>query len=1061
MPRACTSLLLLLTPLFGPVACDGAARPAASGVPCHPGTERCNGRDDDCDGETDEGFRVGAECTRGLGRCLVRGRTVCAEDGATARCESAEPPEPGAERCNGWDDDCDGETDEDFDLGAPCESGIGRCRAAGTAVCRPDGAGVTCDAATARPEPEACNGLDDDCNGDIDDATIEAGKPCGVGLGACLRPGLTVCQERQVVCEGRARAPAPEVCDGVDNDCDGVVDGGLAPPPASRQAGVCAGTVQVCTGAAGWQDPDWGLALADAGWEAVEAACDGLDNDCDGETDEELVPPPADLQEGVCAGAVKRCGGEDGWLEPAPYPSRETPEESCDGQDNDCDGETDDPLDLLEAGTTGVACGMDEGECEAGVIVCAEGVPACSAPVGPQPEACNGRDDDCDGETDEQYDLGVVCAVGVGECRRLGSTVCMPDGRGVWCDVVPGEPGDEQCDLLDNDCDGQIDEYRDLRALGVVDVPCGTDVGACAPGTVFCWNGNLGCQDRRGPFEEGCNGRDDDCDGETDEDLEPVEDVCGRQGVCAGTLLRCRREERPPRWTCDRPETWEQGETRCDGLDNDCDGYTDVGLVPAPCPLQEGVCAGAHPRCGGEAGWLPCDAQDFLANHPRYQEEETACDGLDNDCDGETDEGLADRPGCGEDGCASDEDCGGARCGIDPAGRRHCCPAGCEGPCRACSADGECFGLPHTADPFSCATCDARGDVTPVVVARVGFDLVRSDDGGASWAAAGVGWGDRRLAFADRNHGWLGWEQGVRRTADGGRTWRRVRTSGCGGPMAAGAYGELWIADHAADVCWTYDGGQTWARHDGRGWPDRVGIVRTAAGPVVVANDSSIEASFDHGETWDTVLRAAWHVAFADLATAGPHVVTCGRDREVALVAWSHDSGRTWEQAELEGFSECQAVSVLADGTTWVSALPGMLLRAEALPGEWTLLGRHRFSHLRMATRWVGFGVHEEALVRTWDGGRTWHAAGPGGRATALALANAAAAPAWHRDADGDGRGAPGDVVFACGQPDGTLADDGDCDDGVAAVSPDASEVCADRVDNDCDGDTDEAECEW
>ena len=75
----------------------------------------------------------------------------------------------------------------------------------------------------------------------------------------------------------------------------------------------------------------------------------------------------------------------------------------------------------------------------------------------------------------------------------------------------------------------------------------------------------------------------------------------------------------------------------CDGLDNDFDGVVDEDLVAEPCPLQAGVCAGSVKVCGGAAGWLPCDASTYFTNHDAYENMETTCDNLDNDCDGTVD----------------------------------------------------------------------------------------------------------------------------------------------------------------------------------------------------------------------------------------------------------------------------------------------------------------------------------------------------------------------------------------------------------------------------------------
>ncbi len=77
----------------------------------HPNaTELCNGKDDNCNGSIDEGFDVGAACSAGLGVCLRSGATVCTANGASTTC-SATPGTPGTETCNGLDDDCDGTVD--------------------------------------------------------------------------------------------------------------------------------------------------------------------------------------------------------------------------------------------------------------------------------------------------------------------------------------------------------------------------------------------------------------------------------------------------------------------------------------------------------------------------------------------------------------------------------------------------------------------------------------------------------------------------------------------------------------------------------------------------------------------------------------------------------------------------------------------------------------------------------------------------------------------------------------------------------------------------------------
>jgi len=112
--------------------------------------------------------------------------------------------------------------------------------------------------------------------------------------------------------------------------------------------------------------------------------------------------------------------------------------EVCDGKDNDCDNEVDEDYVPHTCGT---------GECER-QSTCSGGVENC-VPGSPSPEICDGKDNDCDGDIDE--DLAPFTC-GEGECKRQG--ICQNGAP----NCVPGEPSPEICDGLDNDCDGQVDE---------------------------------------------------------------------------------------------------------------------------------------------------------------------------------------------------------------------------------------------------------------------------------------------------------------------------------------------------------------------------------------------------------------------------------------------------------------------------------------------------------------------------------------------------------------------------------------------------------------------------
>ncbi|MCB9553384.1 MAG: putative metal-binding motif-containing protein [Myxococcales bacterium] len=229
--------------------------------------EVCNGGDDDCDGNVDEGFAgLGDSCMVGMGACAVWGTVSCTGDGMGAACDAVLPADR-VEQCNGVDDDCDEIADEGLD-GMACETGEAGVCGAGLSACR-DGV-AACERVTG-PAAEVCDGLDNDCNGVVDDAP-GVGEPCVVGVGACVAGGLMACGAGGLGCDAVAGAPGAEVCDGIDNDCNGVVDDTPLCVPAGVQQNLDAAQVA----AAGWQVchssrySDGGIPIAQ-----VQANCGG------------------------------------------------------------------------------------------------------------------------------------------------------------------------------------------------------------------------------------------------------------------------------------------------------------------------------------------------------------------------------------------------------------------------------------------------------------------------------------------------------------------------------------------------------------------------------------------------------------------------------------------------------------------------------------------------------------------------------------------------------------------------------------------------------------------
>jgi hypothetical protein len=246
---------------------------------------------------------------------------------------------------------------------------------------------------------------------------------------------------------------AGELCDGEDNDCDGLIDEGY---DEDGDGWTPCGDPQDC------DDDDPSV------YPGAPEACNGLDSNCDGEVGEDC-PDDAD-GDGFVEG--EDCDDSDPWT----YPGAA---ELCDGRDNDCDGEVDEDFDEDGDGWSGC---MD--------VDCNDG----NAAINPgADEQCDDIDNDCDGLVDEDFDFD-------GD----GSTTCddPPDCNDGNASIYPGAP--EQCDGLDNDCDGAIDEDtaddNDGDGVTACEGDCNDGNAAVYPGAVEVPNG----------IDDDCNGAADD-----------------------------------------------------------------------------------------------------------------------------------------------------------------------------------------------------------------------------------------------------------------------------------------------------------------------------------------------------------------------------------------------------------------------------------------------------------------------------------------------------------------------------------------------------------------------
>ena len=125
------------------------------------------------------------------------------------------------ETCNGNDDNCDGQIDEGRPGGgAACATGQQGICAAGTMNCQSGAAVCT---QNVQPRPETCNLLDDDCDGQTDEGNPGGGAACATGRQGICAAGAVNCQSGDLVCTQNLQ-PRPETCNLLDDDCDGTTD---------------------------------------------------------------------------------------------------------------------------------------------------------------------------------------------------------------------------------------------------------------------------------------------------------------------------------------------------------------------------------------------------------------------------------------------------------------------------------------------------------------------------------------------------------------------------------------------------------------------------------------------------------------------------------------------------------------------------------------------------------------------------------------------------------------------------------------------------------------------